>query len=111
MATRAKVGGETGLNGEFYKGGTFLPRTRLPKRGPAAGQLATRRALVKPGIWDNVPAGFTAIFPRIQSFVVFEEDKASSKYPDDHTAIAYYFNDPAELHQLIAAYNSGTLYD
>lgn len=31
---RAKKGGETAINGEFYKGGSFLPSTRLPKQSP-----------------------------------------------------------------------------
>jgi hypothetical protein len=30
-AGRARKGGETGMNGEFYKGGTFLPSTEAPK--------------------------------------------------------------------------------
>ena len=30
-ATRAKRGGEVGMNGEFYAGGTFLPNTKLGK--------------------------------------------------------------------------------
>ncbi len=29
---RAKKGGELGVNGEFYKGGTFLPATKSPKQ-------------------------------------------------------------------------------
>ena len=29
---KAKKGGETGKNGEFYPGGKFLPSTRLPKQ-------------------------------------------------------------------------------
>ena len=33
-ATRAPKGGTVGKNGEYYKGGTFLPSTQLPKRSP-----------------------------------------------------------------------------
>lgn len=32
--SRAKKGGEIGMNGEFYKGGSFLPSTQLPKQSP-----------------------------------------------------------------------------
>lgn len=110
MATRAKAGGEIGRNGEFYKGGTYLPSTALPKRGPASRKAATRRALVKPGVWDTVPADRVAIYPRIQPFVNVDGEKVSAKYPDDHTAISYYFNNPAELHQLIDSFNSGELF-
>lgn len=34
MATRAPKGGCYGQNGEFYKGGQFLPTTDLPKGAP-----------------------------------------------------------------------------
>jgi hypothetical protein len=34
MKNRAKKGGEIGMNGEFYKGGLFLPSTQLPKQSP-----------------------------------------------------------------------------
>jgi hypothetical protein len=37
---RAKKGGQVGLNGEFYKGGTFLPNTRLPKQGSSKHSAA-----------------------------------------------------------------------
>ena len=35
---RAKKGGEIAINGEYYKGGSFLPSTQLPKRGTAKKQ-------------------------------------------------------------------------
>ncbi len=28
---RARIGGETGINGDFYEGGKFLPNTEAPK--------------------------------------------------------------------------------
>jgi hypothetical protein len=34
MKSRAKKGGEIAMNGEFYKGGSFLPSTHLPKQRP-----------------------------------------------------------------------------
>jgi len=37
MKNRAKKGGEMGMNGEFYKGGAFLPSTQLPKQGTIKG--------------------------------------------------------------------------
>lgn len=111
MANRAKQGGQVGRNGEFYKGGTFLPSTSLPKRGPSSRIAASHRALVKPGVIDVVPTGAVAIYPRLQHFVVVDGDKIAPKYPDDHTAIAYHFDSPAELHRLIELFNAGTLYE
>lgn len=111
MATRATKGGQVGCNGEFYKGGEFLPSTQLPKRGAASRKAASHRALVKPGVIDVVPAGAVAIFPRLQHFVVVDGDKLAAKYADDHTAIAYHFDSPAELHRLIELFNAGTLYE
>jgi hypothetical protein len=46
-ATRAKVGGEVGINGEFYAGGTFLPNTKLGKmsRSKPTGNRPARTIL------------------------------------------------------------------
>lgn len=40
MNGRAKKGGETAINGEFYKGGSFLPSTKLPKQSPIKKSVA-----------------------------------------------------------------------
>lgn len=69
VAIRAKAGGEIGKNGERYKGGTFLPSTQLPKRGAAGRIMATRRMLLEPGVFGDVPAGQMAIYPQIRAFV------------------------------------------
>ena len=49
-ATRAKAGGEFGLNGEFYAGGTFLPSTKLGKmsRSKPAG---SGKVQIEPFVW------------------------------------------------------------
>ena len=65
---RAKVGGETGVNGEYYKGGKFLPSTHRPKGIPNRN-AKTCRALVAPGVLADVPAGMLAIFEKIRVFV------------------------------------------
>lgn len=53
--TRASKGGETGMNGEQYLGGQFLPNTTLPKQDPKARRTATRKQEIAPYVWD-VPA-------------------------------------------------------
>jgi hypothetical protein len=60
---RAKPGGE--LN----RGGTFLPNTQLPKQGAASRATATRRALIEPGVYADVPSGQAALYPAIKTFV------------------------------------------
>lgn len=40
MNGRAKKGGQIAINGEFYKGGYFLPSTQLPKQSPVKKSVA-----------------------------------------------------------------------
>lgn len=68
---RAKKGGEIGLNGETYKGGTFLPTTRLPKRGSTKGAARTGRQLVEPGVFAVPPPGLRSIFSTIRDVTVW----------------------------------------
>lgn len=56
---RATKGGETGMNGEAYKGGQFLPNTTLPKMTPAQKKAATRKQEIAPYTWE-VPPHFEA---------------------------------------------------
>ena len=104
---RAKTGGETGMNGEHYKGGTFLPSTRLPKRGSGPRIQATQRVLVAPGEFAVLPAGRHSIFGRISHFVEFKNGTAVPRFADDHRAVEVHFDSPAELHRLITAFNLG----
>mgnify|MGYP000494037271 CR=1 FL=1 len=105
---RAQAGGQIGVNGEHYKGGTFLPSTHRPK-GIAKSRTAPRRMLVEPGVLAVVPEGETAIFEGLQQFVhvTVTDKKLVARFPDDHTAVRYYFDSPAAMHALIAAYNAG----
>lgn len=59
MATtqnRAKIGGETGTNGEFYEGGKFLPSTEKPKRDGSRPRRA-RKVEVEPFVWVTLEPG------------------------------------------------------
>ena len=49
--SRARKGGQTGMNGLHYPAGTFLPTTtldKLPKRNPGTG---VRKVQVEPYVW------------------------------------------------------------
>ncbi len=106
MANRAKAGGELGMNGEHYAGGTFLPSTRLPKQGAQGRQARSNRALVEPGRLDVVPEGKKAIFATINS-ISLVLDGQRVPLPENHpfwTSVPGYRD---EVVALCAAYNAG----
>ena len=63
--SRAKVGGEMGVNGFNYKGGQFLPSTDAPpgtwrvKKGKKSTTISGTRELVEPGKIENAPTPFS----------------------------------------------------
>lgn len=59
--SRAKAGGQTGINGYFYKGGQFLPNTQAePGKWKVAGKwVKSGRALVAPGEFAHQPTPFS----------------------------------------------------
>jgi hypothetical protein len=61
MKTQAKIGGETGVNGYFYKGGQFLPSTQAEPGKWKIGKkwVTTRREMVAPGVWEVQPTPFS----------------------------------------------------
>ena len=62
MRKRAKKGGETGQNGEWYDGGKFIATTNRPKGKPAQIKVS-RKEQYEPYKWAVAPeAGQRAIF-------------------------------------------------
>jgi len=63
--SRAKVGGELGVNGFNYKGGQFLPSTEAPpgtwrvKKGKRSTTISGGQELVEPGKMENKPTPFS----------------------------------------------------
>lgn len=111
---RAPVGGMNGMNGEFYKGGTFLPNTTMPKQGAAPGGKGTsgRGFLIEPGVFGHPPEpGAKAILNSYQQFIAVDNGVASvTERPD--VAIASFVNDDvtegrAFLRAAVEAYNNG----
>jgi hypothetical protein len=47
---RAKRGGEVGLNGEHYAGGTFLPNTKLGKMSRSYAK-GIKKSQIEPFVW------------------------------------------------------------
>jgi hypothetical protein len=106
-AGRAKKGGQTGMNGEFYKGGTFLPNTTLPKRDAKTRVKGTGRVLIEPGVFSVCPEGQMSIFNRIRTFVKIDGEVLTPAFPEDHPSYAYYFTNYAEFAKLMEQYNNG----
>ncbi|MBC8641679.1 hypothetical protein IAG25_33170 [Caballeronia sp. EK] len=62
---RAKPGGETGANGEWYEGGKFIATQDNPKRS-GRSRKATRKVEVEPWKWEIPPEeGMRPIFGRM----------------------------------------------
>lgn len=110
---RAPAGGMTGMNGEFYKGGSFLPRTTLPKQGSAPGSTTSGRGwLIEPGVYDHPPMpGARSIFSSYSEFLNVADGVATVREKPD-AAIEHYVNpDVAEgrafLRAAAEAYSAG----
>lgn len=109
---RAKPGGEVGINGFFYKGGTFLPSTQLPPQGSKGRTTRVRTLLIEPGVRAEAPEGYGAIFGSYQEFIQVGADGVASVQERPDEAIAAYVNsDVAEgrafLRAAVEAYNGG----
>ena len=104
MQKRAKVGGETGVNGEFYEGGKFLPSTERPK-GKAKVKKPGKQQ-VEPYRWELPPEGKQVIFHRIVGTVA--QITPNGLRPFDR-GIAYFGNEVLghTVAELCERYNAG----
>jgi len=78
--TRASAGGQIGLNGEFYKGGQFLPSSKDTVKGAQKPTVkkGTKKE-VAPYVWRPAPADdMLSIYDRIRSHVI--TNKNDCKY-------------------------------
>ena len=93
-ATRAKAGGEVGMNGEFYAGGTFLPNTKL-------GKMARSKPT------GNRPA--RTILSPVQPFCAVDNNWAPTfaKVVANDQAIAYYGYTRQQVEDIVARFNAG----
>ncbi|WP_085618734.1 MULTISPECIES: hypothetical protein [unclassified Pseudomonas] len=106
---RAPAGGVIGMNGEFYKGGTILPTTTLPKGASGSTAGGTGRSLVEPGVYEEPPVpGATSLYAQIKEFV---KPGADGLEPDATRAVAivHYLgeNGADQLLAYCKAYNAG----
>lgn len=81
VTTRAKKGGEYGVNGEFYNGGEFLPSSPYTVKGAtkAEAKRITRKQEIAPYCWKVAPNGEQSIWSCIRSLVYFVESTYSKE--------------------------------
>lgn len=111
---RSPSGGVIGLNGEFYKGGSFLPRTTLPKQGAAGASAGAskRGVLIEPGVFDFPPSAEAKSILAGYSQFIHVTDGVAKVFERPDAAIESFVNaDVAEgrafLRAAADAYNAG----
>lgn len=115
----AKVGGEYGVNNEWYEGGQFLPSERDFVKGSVKRADANKRKrhakgkqCVSPYTWALPPEyGYMAIWSTLNAgyFHVIETTDHTRPTLGEFRANAEYFGEShvAKMHELRDAYNSG----
>jgi hypothetical protein len=111
MATqrRAKVGGEVGMNGEHYPGGTFLPRTTLGKMAKPARKAGSGKEEIEPYRWEVPPAeGLRSLFAAIGG-IYGRYDHGTGKFTLDvaDQTLRFYGLDRAECQANVDRFNRG----
>lgn len=105
---RARKGGEVGKNGEFYRGGTFLPSTTLPKQGSQGRvKVSHRKVLISPGELVSAREDASPIFGRIRVYPFFHDTGKFEPFPPDHKYYRYNDMDYSVEKSYIDAYNQG----
>lgn len=106
--SRAQKGGETGINGEEYKGGQFLPNTTLPKgvKGNSAKATKSRKQEIEPYTWEYPPEGKRSIYSQFAGLFgkIINGDIVVNC---SDTTIAYYGKTRKEVEELANRYNNG----
>ncbi|EGN7773920.1 hypothetical protein K2B15_004898 [Salmonella enterica subsp. enterica serovar Muenster] len=108
MNGKAKKGGQTGINGQQYKGGQFLPASKHTVKGQLRtrkGSSKQRSALTEPGKVELLPPGNKAIFGTIRAFVQIEYGTMTIT-ASDHSLSAYGYTRDS-MQALVDLYNTG----
>jgi len=111
MEGHAKRGGEQGVNGEWYKGGQFLPNSAYTVKGQqngTKGQGKARKVEIAPYIWDVAPEGKCSIWAKVAGIVArYNRDSNSLEYAGNAKTLAYYGMTETQAQDLIARWNAG----
>lgn len=113
--TRAQTGGETGVNGEFYRGGQFLPSSPTMEKGAfkqSKRRKGTGKQEIEPYVWE-IPPTETAKPVNLAMFVAMpvREGREIVGYERYEPAIRGSLKDEMfmgwHIDELIEMYNSG----
>lgn len=114
---QAKTGGEYGLNGEWYKGGQFLPEYTDSQKQKRVKYLKTHKQEIAPYCWQISTEGKEAIWPKISGLVEFvgqtwyskESGKSGEikKVSFNHKAMGWSDEGLREFEQLVERWNQG----
>jgi len=77
--TRAKVGGETGMNGQHYDGGQFLPNTTMGKKTKSKRSKGSGKQEIAPYVWEVAPEGKRSIFAKYNTMWTWDVKGVSFK--------------------------------
>lgn len=103
--TRAKRGGEVGMNGEFYAGGTFLPNTKLGKmaRSKPAG---SGKVEIEPFVWV-ASEGRKSLYRAIAGLVGSIGRDGIAVANQNDTALRYLGVSREQAQEMCDRYNNG----
>ena len=108
IKTRAKKGGELGMNGEYYKGGQFLPSTILPKMTLKKKSKGSGKQEIAPYKWEVAPnENLRSIYKLIETFIRIDGKTKKMIIRVSQQTIDYYDIDVNKLQELVDLYNSG----
>lgn len=93
-ATRSPKGGTTGINGEQYAGGCFLPTTTLSKMARSKVKPSTRVASILDGV---------------RGFLSFSFDKSTCEISASDYSLSYYGKTRNEVQAVVNRYNAGEM--
>lgn len=103
---QAKTGGQSGMNGEWYKGGQFLPSTTLPKQAQRKVKRGSGKQETAPYIWKVPPEGMTSLYAMIQTFCRVNTDGTLSPLQSQQP-FDYYGVDKEQVTMLAEQWSDG----
>ena len=103
---RAKVGGEQGMNGEWYEGGQFLPSTMLPKGFQIISKKGSGKQEIQPYDYQIAPAeNLRSIYKSIEMLVNIKHGEMI--ITASQQTINYYEVDVDKLQSLVDLWSDG----
>lgn len=103
---RAKSGGQIGMNGEFYAGGTFLPSTTLTKMGRSKKPAGTGKVEIEPFVWV-ASEGRKSLYRAIAGLVGSVGRDGVAVANQNDTALRYLGVSREQAQEMCRRYNNG----